>query len=67
MFGLSGLGAVGETRPGIGIEFNTWGEQDARPWANAIAKTRRILTWDFSLTEGENAVYPHSGEVRNHL
>ena len=29
------------------------------PWAKAIARTRRILTWDFSLTEGENAIYPH--------
>jgi hypothetical protein len=44
---------------GFNGDGNPQGEQDARPWANAIAKTRRILTWDFSLTEGENAVYPH--------
>ncbi|MFM8984532.1 MAG: hypothetical protein ACKONH_00475 [Planctomycetia bacterium] len=35
------------------------GEADARPWAREIAKTNRVLTWDFSLTEGENAVMPH--------
>ncbi len=35
------------------------GEMDARPWAREIAKTNRVLTWDFSLTEGENAVAPH--------
>ena len=35
------------------------GEQDARPWAREIARTHRILTWDYSLTEGENAVIPH--------
>ena len=44
---------------GFNGDGNPQGEQDARPWANAIAKTRQILTWDFSLTEGENAVYPH--------
>ncbi|HPC16155.1 MAG TPA: twin-arginine translocation signal domain-containing protein [Candidatus Hydrogenedentes bacterium] len=44
---------------GFNSDGNPTGDQDARPWANAIAKTRRILTWDFSLTEGENAVYPH--------
>jgi hypothetical protein len=38
---------------------NPQGEQDARPWARAIARDRRILTGDFSLTEGENAAYPH--------
>ncbi|MBI5094876.1 MAG: hypothetical protein HZB26_20865 [Candidatus Hydrogenedentes bacterium] len=44
---------------GFNPDGNTQGEQDARPWARAIAKTNPILTWDFSLTEGENAVYPH--------
>jgi len=44
---------------GFNGDGNPQGEQDARPWANAMTKTRRILTWDFSLTEGENAVYPH--------
>lgn len=44
---------------GFNGDGNPAGEQDARPWAQAIAKTHRILTWDFSLTEGENAVYPH--------
>jgi hypothetical protein len=33
--------------------------QDARPWAREIARTHRIETWDFSLTEGENNVVPH--------
>ncbi len=35
------------------------GDQDARPWARRIASTHRILTWDYSLTEGENVVLPH--------
>jgi hypothetical protein len=44
---------------GFNGDGNPQGEADARPWAKAIAKTHRILTWDFSLTEGENGVYPH--------
>lgn len=44
---------------GFNGDGNPQGEQDARPWAREIARRRRILTWDFSLTEGENAVYPH--------
>ena len=35
------------------------GDQSAMPWANEIAKTHRINSWDFSLTEGENAIIPH--------
>ncbi|MFA6107187.1 MAG: hypothetical protein WDA75_00330 [Candidatus Latescibacterota bacterium] len=35
------------------------GEANAIPWANEIARQRPIRTWDFSLTEGENAVVPH--------
>jgi hypothetical protein len=34
-------------------------DQDAREWARKIARTHRIETWDFSLTEGENNVVPH--------
>ena len=33
--------------------------QDARPWIHEIAKTNAVYSWDFSLTEGENAVIPH--------
>jgi hypothetical protein len=44
---------------GFNGDGNPSGEQDARPWAKEIAKTHPILTWDFSLTEGENAVFPH--------
>lgn len=44
---------------GFNGDANPEGEQDARPWAVEIAKTNPIQTWDFSLTEGENAVYPH--------
>jgi len=44
---------------GFNSDGNPRGEEDARPWAREIAKRRRILTWDFSLTEGENAIYPH--------
>ncbi|MBT4503438.1 MAG: hypothetical protein HOC74_37250, partial [Gemmatimonadetes bacterium] len=35
------------------------GEASAIPWAREIAQTHRIQTWDFSLTEGENAILPH--------
>ncbi len=35
------------------------GAQDARPWVREIARIRRVVTWDFSLTEGENAILPH--------
>ncbi len=52
-----------ETSVAINLGFNSdgrpLGDQDARPWAREIAKTNRIQTWDFSLTEGENAIYPH--------
>ena len=52
-----------ETSVAINLGFNgdsnPIGEQDARPWAREIAKTHRIHTWDYSLTEGENAIYPH--------
>ena len=44
---------------GFNPNGNPVGDEDARPWAREIAKTNRILTWDFSLTEGENAIYPH--------
>ena len=55
-----------DTSVAINLGFNpdgnpdaSGGEADARAWARAIAKTHRIVTWDFSLTEGENAVIPH--------
>ncbi len=35
------------------------GEEDARPWARRLARIAPVLTWDFSLTEGENAILPH--------
>jgi hypothetical protein len=44
---------------GFGSDGNPGGEQDACGWANQIAKTNLITTWDFSLTEGENAIFPH--------
>jgi hypothetical protein len=44
---------------GFNSDGNPQGDQDARAWAVEIAKTNPIQTWDFSLTEGENAVYPH--------
>lgn len=44
---------------GFNSDGNPAGDQDARPWAREIARTNRILTWDFSLTEGENAIFPH--------
>ena len=52
-----------QTSVAINMGFNSdgdpGGEADARGWARETAKTNRILTWDFSLTEGENAIYPH--------
>ena len=44
---------------GFNPDGNPEGDQDARPWACEIARTHRIETWDFSLTEGENNVVPH--------
>lgn len=44
---------------GFNSDGNPIGEQDARPWVNEIARTRPVRTWDFSLTEGENAIFPH--------
>jgi len=47
----------------INLGFNSdgipRGEEDARPWARELARTNPIHTWDFSLTEGENAIVPH--------
>lgn len=55
-----------ETRVAINMGFNSDGNpelddgrQDARFWANEISKTNRIVSWDFSLTEGESGVFPH--------
>lgn len=44
---------------GFNPDSDPAGDQDARHWAREIARTNRILTWDFSLTEGENNVVPH--------
>ena len=47
----------------INMGFNSngdpGGDADACAWVKEIAKTHRVLTWDFSLTEGENAILPH--------
>ena len=55
-----------DTSVAINLAFNPDGDftaddgrQDARQWAREIAKTHRILTWDFYLTESENAIVPH--------
>ena len=56
-----------KTAVAINMGFNPDGEpapggdaaSDARQWAREIAKTNRILSWDFSLTEGENFIVPH--------
>jgi hypothetical protein len=54
-----------KTSVAINMAFNPDGEPngdaatDAGVWAREIAVTNRILTWDFSLTEGENAILPH--------
>ncbi len=44
---------------GFNSDGNPTGDQDARPWVREIARTHPVLTWDFSLTEGENAIFPH--------
>ncbi len=44
---------------GFNSDGNPVGDQDARPWVHEIARTNPVHTWDFSLTEGENAVLPH--------
>lgn len=44
---------------GFNSDGNTGGEQDARAWCREIAKTHRVHSWDFSLTEGENSIVPH--------
>jgi len=44
---------------GFNPDGNPVGEESAVPWAREIAKTHSIRTWDFSLTEGENAILPH--------
>ncbi len=31
---------------------------DGRPWAREAAKTHKVLTWDYSVTEGEGTVSP---------
>lgn len=32
---------------------------DARPWAREIARIRPIVSWDYSVAEGELVCYPH--------
>lgn len=44
---------------GFNPDGNPGGEDDARRWAVEIAKQRPVYSWDFSLTEGENAITPH--------
>ncbi|MBR4753493.1 MAG: hypothetical protein IK077_17240, partial [Thermoguttaceae bacterium] len=48
---------VGFWRPGDG---------DGRPFAKEAAKVVPVLTWDYSVTEGEDTVYPHC-RVRRQL
>lgn len=52
-----------KTSVAINLAFNSVNvvndAEDARPWAREIAKTNHIYSWDFGLTEGENAVFPH--------
>ena len=52
-----------DTVVGINLGFNPdgnpHGDESGIPWANEIAKTNPIRTWDFSLTEGENNIIPH--------
>lgn len=35
------------------------GDEDGRPWAKRLAEKVPVQTWDFSLTEGENGIFPH--------
>jgi len=52
------------TSVGINLGFNPdgnpGGDDDARKWISEIAaQGRTVYSWDFSLTEGENAITPH--------
>jgi hypothetical protein len=51
---------------GFNPDGNPAGDQDARAWIREIARTNPVLSWDFSLTEGENAIVPH-GRIRRLL
>ena len=44
---------------GFNPDGNPGGDDEATAWAREIAKTNRIVTWDYSLSEGENAICPH--------
>ncbi len=48
---------------GINLGFSPDGDPthggDARPWAREVAKHRQIVTWDYSVSEGELICYPH--------
>jgi hypothetical protein len=44
---------------GFNPDGNPSGSQDTRNWIREIAETHRVYSWDFSLTEGENAILPH--------
>jgi len=44
---------------GFNGDGNPGDEADARAYAREIARTRPIQSWDFSVTEGENAIIPH--------
>ncbi|MBR4748267.1 MAG: hypothetical protein IK083_01665 [Abditibacteriota bacterium] len=45
----------------LGFSSNATYEQGgpAKKWAREIAKKREIITWDYSLSEGELITYPH--------
>lgn len=48
---------------GFNSDGNPTDDQDARGWVRELARTNAVLSWDFSLTEGENAILPH-GRLR---
>jgi len=52
-----------DTIVAINLGFDSDGDAvrggDARGYARAIAEIRRIVTWDYSLSEGELINYPH--------
>jgi hypothetical protein len=52
-------GTIVSQNMGFNLDGNVWGDQDARAWVRELARTNPVFSWDFSLTEGENAIVPH--------
>jgi hypothetical protein len=45
--------------PGFNPDGDPAGEESAVFWARELSRRVPVQTWDFSLTEGENGIFPH--------